>query len=90
VKAISKDINTNFGLEKCARICHKKGRVQSKLHIGSTHLRILKELDLREAYKYLGIEESHDVEDMNKKEKLKKGILEETEISFGLRIKYKE
>jgi hypothetical protein len=25
VKAISKDINMNFGLEKCAKICLKKG-----------------------------------------------------------------
>ena len=68
----------------------KKGRVQSKLHIGSTFEKDIKELDLREAYKHLGIEESHDIEDKNMKEKLKKGILEETEISFVLRIKYKE
>ena len=36
VQIISKDINMNFGLEKCARICLKRGRVQSKMHIGST------------------------------------------------------
>jgi len=29
VIAISKDINMNFGLENCAKICLKKGRVQS-------------------------------------------------------------
>jgi hypothetical protein len=29
VIAIGKDINMNFGLEKCARIFLKKGRVQS-------------------------------------------------------------
>jgi len=46
--------------------------------------------NLREAYEYLHTEESHDIEDKNKKEELKKGILEETEISIGLRIKYKE
>jgi len=33
VQAISKDINMNFGLEECARICLKRGRVQSKMHI---------------------------------------------------------
>jgi len=90
VKAISKDNNMNFGLKKCARMCLKKGRVQSKLHVGSIFEKDIKELDLREACKCLGIGESHDLEDENKKEKLKKGILEETEISFGLRIKYKE
>jgi len=31
-------INTNFDLEKCARICLKRGRVQSKMHI-KAHLR---------------------------------------------------
>jgi len=33
VEAINEDINMNFGLEKCAIICLKKGRVQSKIHI---------------------------------------------------------
>ena len=36
MQTISKDINMNFGLEKYARICLKRGRVQSKMHIGST------------------------------------------------------
>ena len=38
VQTVSKDINMNFGLEKCARICLKRGWVQSKMHI-ETHLR---------------------------------------------------
>jgi hypothetical protein len=33
VQTISKYINMNFGLEKCARICLKRGRFQSKMHI---------------------------------------------------------
>ena len=36
VQTISKDINMKFGLEKCARICLKRGSVQSKMHVGST------------------------------------------------------
>ena len=67
VKAISKDINMNFGLEKCARICLKRGRVQSKMHIGSTFENDIKELDPRKAYKYLGIEESFDIQHKNEK-----------------------
>ena len=35
-QTISRDINMNFGLEKCARICLKRGRVQSKMYIGIT------------------------------------------------------
>jgi len=45
VQTISKDINMNFGLEKCARICLKRGRVQSKMHIGNTFETDIKELD---------------------------------------------
>jgi len=72
VKAISKDINTNFVTEKCARICLKKGRVQSKIYLGSTFEKDIKELDPRDTYLYLGIEDSHDREHTNEKEKLKK------------------
>jgi hypothetical protein len=36
VKAMSKDINMNFGLKMCARMCLKKGRVRSKIYIGNT------------------------------------------------------
>jgi hypothetical protein len=75
VKAISKDITMNFGLEKCARICFKKGRVKSKIYRRNTFEKCIKEMDLREACKYLGIEESYDTEHKNEKEKLKKEYL---------------
>ena len=58
VQTISKDINMKFGLEKYGRICLKRGSVQSKMHVGRTFENDIKELDLRKAYKYLGIEES--------------------------------
>ena len=35
VQTISKDTDMNIDLEMCARICLKRDRVQSKLHIGS-------------------------------------------------------
>jgi len=47
VKAVSKDINMNFGLEKCAKICLKQGRVQSRRHVGSTFEKDIKGLDPR-------------------------------------------
>ena len=53
VQTISKYIYMNFGLEKCARICLKRGRVQSKMHTGNTFENDIKELDPRKAYKYL-------------------------------------
>ena len=50
VQTISKDMNMNFGLEKCARICLKRGSVQSKMHVRSTFDNDIKELDPRKAY----------------------------------------
>ena len=75
VQTISKDINMKFGLEKCARICLKRGSVQSKMHVGCTFENDIKELDPRKTYKYLGIEESFDIQHKNEKEKLKKEYL---------------
>jgi hypothetical protein len=65
VQTISKYINMNFGIEKCARISLKRGRVKSKMIIGSTSENDIKELDPKEAYKYLGIEESFDIQRKN-------------------------
>jgi hypothetical protein len=42
VKAICKDIEVNCGLETCAKICLKRGTVQSKTHVYEAHLRTLK------------------------------------------------
>ena len=53
----------------------QKDRVQSKMHVGSTFENNTKELDLRKAYKYLGIEESFDIRHKNEKPKLKKEYL---------------
>ena len=45
------------------------------MHVGSTFDKDIKELDPRKAYKYLGIEESFDIQHKNEKEKLKKEYL---------------
>jgi hypothetical protein len=39
----------NIGLEKCARICLKRGRIQSKIHIESRFENDIKELGPRKA-----------------------------------------
>ena len=45
------------------------------MHIGNTFENDIKELDPRKAYKYLGIEESFDIQHKNEKGKLKKEYL---------------
>ena len=61
-EGISKDINMNFGLGKCAEMCLKQGSVQTKTYIGNAFEKDIKERDLRKAYKCLRIEDSHDIE----------------------------
>ena len=82
-------INMNFGLEKCARICLKKGRVQSEIYMGSIFEEDIKELDPTEAYKYSDIEESHDIKHKNEKEKLKKEYLRKLRLIVGTELSAK-
>ena len=89
VQTISKDINMNFGFEKCARICLKTGRVQSKMHIGSTFENNIKELGPRKARKYLGTEASYDIQQKNEKEKLKKEYLRRLRLVSGTELSAK-
>jgi hypothetical protein len=89
VQTIRKYVNMNFGLEKCARICLKRGRVQSKMHMGSTFENDIKEPDPRKAYKYLGIEESFDIQHKNEKEKLKKDYLRRLRVVLGTELSAK-
>ena len=82
-------MNMNFGLEKYARICLKRGSVQSKMHVGSTFDNDIKELDPRKAYKYLGIEESFDIQHKNEKEKLKKEYMRRLRLVFRTELSAK-
>jgi hypothetical protein len=75
VKAICKNINMNFGSEKCIKICSKKGRVQRKTYIGSAFEKDIKEVDPGKAYKYLRVEHFNDIDHKNDAEKLKKKCL---------------
>jgi len=89
VQTINKDINMNFGLEKCARICLKRGSVQSKMHVESTFENDIKELDPRKAYKYLGTEGSFDIQHKNEKEKLKNEYLRRLRLVLGTELSAK-
>ena len=89
MQTISKDINMNFGLEKCARMCLKRGSIQNKMHIGSTFENDIKELAPRKPYKYLGIEDSFDIQHRNEKEKLKKEYLRRLRLILGTELSAK-
>jgi hypothetical protein len=72
VKTLSNDIKMKFGWEKCVTICLKSGKVYQKQHMGNTMENEIKQLDTMKAYKYLGVEESHNIEHKMEMDRLKK------------------
>ena len=64
------------------------------MRIGNTFENSIKELDPRQAYKYLGIEESFDIQHKNEKEKQKKECLRRLRLvlvqNSVQRIKFKQ
>jgi len=67
----------------------KEGRVHSKVHIGSSFEKDITELDPRETHKYLGIEQSYDIEHKNEREKLKKEYLKGLRMVLGTELSVK-
>ena len=59
------------------------------MYIGSIFENDIKELDPRKSYKYLGIEESFDVQHKNEKEKLKKKYLRRLRLVLGTELSAK-
>jgi hypothetical protein len=55
-KTFSNDIKMKFGLEKCAKILVRKGKIQRKEHVEKKAEKEIKELETKKAYRYLGIE----------------------------------
>jgi hypothetical protein len=67
-------------------MCLKRGRIQSKMHMGSTLENDIAELDPRKAYKYLGVEASYDTQHKSEKEKLKKEYLRKLRLVLGAEL----
>ena len=59
------------------------------MQVGSSFENDIKELDPRKAYKYLGIEESFDIQHKNEKEKLKKEYLRRLRLVLGTELSAK-
>jgi hypothetical protein len=67
----------------CKNLIKKRGCIQRKTYTGNTIEKNIQELDLRKVFKYLGIEDSHDKEDKNEKEKLKTEYLRRLRLVLG-------
>ena len=73
-KIFSGDIHMNFGLEKCAKITFKKGKLFHSQNLVIYINREIQELEQRKTYKFLGTEESDGIQHQQMKERLKRNI----------------
>jgi hypothetical protein len=60
-----------FGLEKCAKITFKRGKLTHLQNLVIDTNRIIQELEQGKMYNYLGIEESEGIQHQQMKERLK-------------------
>ena len=70
-RIFSEDINMNFGLEKCAKVTIKRGKKESGHGITLPEGKEIKNLEIEEEYKYLGLLESDEFNSTRIKEKAK-------------------
>jgi predicted GNAT family acetyltransferase len=71
VKTFSDDIHMEFGLEKCAKITLKRGKLISSQNLVIDNNREIQELEQGKTYRYLGIEESEGIQRQQMKDRLK-------------------
>ena len=62
VKTFSDDIHMEFGLEKCAKIAFKRGKLVHLQNLVIDINREIEELEQGKTYKYLRIEESEGIQ----------------------------
>ena len=72
VKRFSNDIGMEFGLEKCAKVTFKRGKVTSTSHIELDVDTQIRELEQDAVYKYLGIDERAGILHNSMKEKIRR------------------
>jgi hypothetical protein len=68
----------------------KNGTVYRKQHIENTMENGIKELEQMKAYKYLGVEENHNIENKNEKEKLTKEYVRRLRLSLNTELSAKK
>jgi hypothetical protein len=72
VTTFSDDIHVESGLDKCAKVVFKKGKVVHSQNLVVDVNREIHQLEQGKTYKYLGAEESDGIQHQQMKERLKK------------------
>jgi hypothetical protein len=71
VTTFSDDIHMESGLDKCAKVVFKKGKLVHSQNLSDVN-REIQEIEQRKTYKYLGAEESDGIQHQQMEERLKK------------------
>ena len=80
VRVFSEDIGMEFGIEKCVMLVMEKGKIVKSAGVELPDDKIIKSLQERESYKYLGILEADKfLEEKIKLKKVKKSFEVKTE-----------
>ena len=69
VKTFGDELGKTFGLNKCAKATFIRGRLKYNSSIVVNTDKKIKKLDREETYKYLGMEESDEIQHGKRKEK---------------------
>ena len=72
VKQFSDDISMNIKLDKCANVTFRKGKLTPIIAVEFDNDTAIRELYQEETYKYLGIDERNEIQDVKLKEKIRK------------------
>ena len=70
VEIFSDNIHMAFGLEKCAKVTFKRGRIIQSQNLVLDVMREIKELEQGKTYKYLGTEDREGIQHQQMREKL--------------------
>ena len=77
VRIFSENTGMQFGIEKCAMLVMKKGKIVKSDGIQFPKDKVIKSLEEGESYKYLGALEADEVMVNEMKDKVKQGTTEE-------------
>ena len=83
VKAFSDDIKMEFGLDKCAKVTFKKGKLTSTENINLGLDTVIQDLEQDSTYKYLGINEGDGIQHATMKEKIRKEYYRRIRLVLG-------
>jgi len=67
VKEFSDDIKMEFGLDKCAMIALKRGKIIKSQNIHLNEQIVIRNMEMHETYKYLGVNENDDIDNTKMK-----------------------